>query len=88
VLKPSNSRADKNQNYLFRALREREKKDKLHLDLNRVVHWLKHPTLDEPEYIRISEFEVALMISRAIQKFVAVYRFPVRAIDLLLQRPM
>src|SRR5467141_3437127 len=69
------------QTFLFRALRNREAKDSLNLKLNRVIHWLKHPTQDEPDHIKISEFEVALTISRAIQKFVAVYKLSAREFE-------
>jgi hypothetical protein len=69
------------QTFLFRALRKREEKDNLDLELNRVIHWLKHPTPHEPERIKISEFEVALTISRAIQKFVAVYKLSAREFE-------
>ena len=69
------------QTFLFRALKNREAKDGLNLELNRIIHWLKHPTTDEPDHIKISEFEVALTISHAIQKFVAVYKLSEREFE-------
>jgi hypothetical protein len=41
------------------------------LDLNRFVNWLKHS--GGPDAAKISEFEVTLVIVRAISKFAAVY---------------
>jgi hypothetical protein len=69
------------QTHLFRVLKKREAKDDVDFELNRVIHWLKHPTPDEPDPIKISEFEVALTISRAIQKFVAVYKLSAREFE-------
>ena len=54
------------KDYLFRLL----KKVFSHDDLNLVRDWLKHQS--GPENATITEFEAALMISRAIHKFVAV----------------
>lgn len=41
-------------------------------DCNEMINWLKHPT--EPEHNIIPEFEVAIIICRAISKFIAVYQ--------------
>jgi hypothetical protein len=54
--------------YLFRIL----KKVFSHDELNLVRDWLKHQS--GPENATITEFEAAIMISRAIHKFVAVYQ--------------
>ena len=54
--------------YLFRLLKKAVAQD----ELNLVRDWLKHQS--GPEKATISEFEVALMIARAIHKFVAVYK--------------
>ena len=59
---------EKRTDYLFRLL----KKVFSHDDLNLVRDWLKHQS--GPENAIISEFEAALMISRAIHKFVGVYQ--------------
>lgn len=53
--------------YLFKIL----KKVFSHDELNVVRDWLKHPS--GPDDATITEFEAAIMISRAIHKFVAVY---------------
>jgi hypothetical protein len=42
------------------------------LDLNLFITWLKHS--GEPEDAKISEFEVTLIIVRAISKFAAIYK--------------
>ena len=54
--------------YLFRLL----KRVASHDELNLVRDWLKHPS--GPDKATITEFEAALMISRAIHKFVSVYK--------------
>jgi hypothetical protein len=41
-------------------------------DYNSMINWLKHPT--GPEDNAIPEFEVAIIIVRAISKFNAIYR--------------
>lgn len=41
------------------------------LQINLVINWLKHP--NEPETATISEFEAAIVITRAISKFIAVH---------------
>ena len=53
--------------HLYRVLVQRFSHD----NLNLVRNWLKHPS--GPESPTISEFEAVVMISRAIQKFVAAY---------------
>src|SRR5579872_7452996 len=53
--------------YLFRLLRRLKPQE----DFNVFINWLKHPT--GPDKATISEFETVLIISRAIQKFVAVH---------------
>lgn len=40
-------------------------------DYNGMINWLKHPV--DPDYNEIPEFEVAIIIVRAISKFVAIY---------------
>jgi hypothetical protein len=41
------------------------------IDINRRINWLKHPL--EPDQEMIPEFEVAVVIVRAITKFQAIY---------------
>jgi hypothetical protein len=41
-------------------------------DYNSVINWLKHPV--DPNDNAIPEFEVAIIIVRAISKFIATYR--------------
>jgi hypothetical protein len=53
--------------YLFKLL----KKVFSHDELNLVRDWLKHQS--GPENATITEFEAAIMIARAIHKFLAVY---------------
>ena len=66
---------------LFRRLLKRDKDEKMNLDLNGIITWLKHPTPDKPTNATISEFEVALTISRAIHKFVATYAVSMREFE-------
>jgi hypothetical protein len=54
--------------HLFRLLRRLAPDD----DFNLFINWLKHPS--GPKNATISEFEATLIIARAIQKFVAVYK--------------
>lgn len=61
------------KDYLFRIL----KRHFGHDELNAVRDWLKHPAGQDAK--TITEFDAALMISRAIQKFVAVYEAAVPA---------
>ena len=42
------------------------------IDINRRINWLKHPL--EPDDELIPEFEVAVIIVRAISKFHAVFK--------------
>jgi len=53
--------------YLFRLLRRLKPTE----DFNLFISWMKHPL--GPEGAKIEELEVVLIISRAIQKYVAVY---------------
>lgn len=42
------------------------------LDANLFINWMKHPTGPDAAYI--SEFEVAMVIMRAISKLIAIYK--------------
>lgn len=60
---------DTDDPHIFKSLREHPSNKEL--DCNLVINWLKHSL--EPETATISEFEAAIVIARAITKFVAVY---------------
>ncbi len=72
--------SDTNKFYLFQLLKKRfGPKPAPEDDPNRIINWLKHPI--KPETATICEFEVALTISRAIHKFVAVYEVSAREFE-------
>jgi hypothetical protein len=56
--------------HIFKVLKESSQFKGL--DLNRFINWLKHP--EGPNAAKISEFEVTLVIVRAISKFAAIYK--------------
>jgi hypothetical protein len=55
--------------HIFKALKDSPAFKEL--DLNLFITWLKHP--GGPDGAKISEFEVTLVIVRAISKFAAIY---------------
>lgn len=56
--------------HIFKVLKDSP--DFKGLDINRFINWLKHP--EGPNAAKISEFEVTLIIIRAISKFAAIYK--------------
>lgn len=61
-----------NELHLFKALQSSNIFKKGEYDCNLFINWLKHPI--EPDYTVIPEFEVAMIIVRAISKFHVIYK--------------
>jgi len=59
-----------NELHLFKVL-QKSPIARADFDFNEIINWLKHPTA--PDEIAIPEFEVAIVIVRAISKFFVVY---------------
>jgi hypothetical protein len=59
---------EKTTNHLFRLILKHFSSD----EANAYVHWLKHPS--GPDRAEITEQEVVIAITRAIQKFVGTYQ--------------
>ncbi len=59
-----------NDPHLFQVLKDSPEAKKI--DFNRLINWLKHPT--GPEIEIFAEFEVAIIIVRAISKFLVTYK--------------
>jgi hypothetical protein len=63
-----------NDPHLFRDFKRRLTPEEYkELNFNLVINWLKHYNAEDPEPVRISEFEAVIMLVRAITKFIAVY---------------
>ena len=60
--------------HLFWGLKKYTPPDKFkYLDFNSVVNWLKHYKPEDPDPFVFPEPEAAMLIQRAITKFIAVY---------------
>ena len=62
---------DTDDPHIFKALRDHQKASGEDLQINLVINWLKHDL--EFETATIDEFEAAIVVARAITKFVAVF---------------
>jgi hypothetical protein len=63
-----------NDPHLFRDLKEHVTPEEYkELNFNLVINWLKHYNPEDPEPVKIPEFEVVIMLTRAITKSIALF---------------